>query len=469
MLKDKRNWVFFGLISLYAIYIGYRAYTIPITHDEASSWLDFRHMNLWSCISNYDCWKTANNHWLNSILFQFTCSVFGDGPFALRIGNIASGIGYSIVAFLFVKKFVSGFWEQFAGWMLFCVHFFLIEFFGLARGYGLMVFFILLAVYFLFSYVSNSKIKFLFFFLLSCGLSIGSNFTSLFPVGGLLLAWFFWVVFNRKYKIMWIHGLILFGFLILVFWLIYYPIITLYKNGEFEYGTQSWFQMIIDFFNQTSDFQSYFGNNTSLILFSGYCLILVSTLVYLILNWKTKKGSLVFFAICVSLTTPLLILFYVSLLDGAAPIGRKSLFLFPILSPALVLLLSEISSKNLRKSCAILIVLLFCNHIIRVLPNKLHETREWYFDSYTYEVFKEIDSFPKPVRIGCSWLMHQGFDYYKKAQDAPIEGFVYDKELKIDTSLKFYYVTHNDSIGMAQHNFKLVKSFGSNFLFQNQK
>lgn len=467
-MKNWQHRVLYGLTVLFSLYFIYRAWYIPVTHDEAGSWINFRHFDLWSCLHNEDCWKTANNHWLNSFLFQITCSLFGESPFALRLPNLLAGISYLILTVAFVKKFVQGSWAQIAAWMILCVHLYMTEFFSLARGYGLMVTFIFLSVYFLFQYIQKPGIRLLALHVLASGFAVASNFTSLIPVAGMGIAWILFLLMSNEIKFVWKHGWIWIVFLMLLTRFTYFPVHTLYEKNEFAYGVHSWWEMCMDFFYQFADYQLYFSRSTPIVLFILYCFFLIVYSWFVFVNKNKEKNRVHILAILLAITTPSFIAFYTCFLNGAAPESRKSIFFYPLLCIAPVLVLSHISFWRIKTLISLIVILFVTNHIIRVVPRQYNFSHDWWFDEKTYALFKEIDDSPKPVKLGCSWQMQPGLLYYKIAHNQPIEGLEYSNPLVIDTSMLYYYVVDKDTVGLTSKNYVFVKQLGANLLYKRE-
>ena len=122
----------YGAIALIFLLANYlvltKAALVPFTYDEAYSdlvyaqaWDGFRRLNF------------ANNHPLNSFAMHVMSRVFGHEPFALRLPNILSFYVFAATAFVVARKLAM---PAFAFAAL-IMNALLLEFFSLARGYGI--------------------------------------------------------------------------------------------------------------------------------------------------------------------------------------------------------------------------------------------------------------------------------------------------------------------------------------------
>lgn len=111
----------------------FRAINIPLTHDEIAT---FHHYVQRAAYIPFFSPSDGNNHFLNTFLIYLCYKLFGYSALIIRLPNI---IMYLIYCY-FVWKLsgeLKAFWLKIMLWigLFFCIHF--IEFFALARGYGM--------------------------------------------------------------------------------------------------------------------------------------------------------------------------------------------------------------------------------------------------------------------------------------------------------------------------------------------
>ena len=138
----KRGEAIYFLISLLLwLYIIYRAVAVPITEDEAHSYL----------LIKTDNWKqmagTANTHWLNSLVAKIFISLPGpDAMWKIRMLSIITWPVYACSIF----KISSAFTNKWVGMLFFlfaAANPFLVFYFSLSRGYAAACAFVMLSLW----------------------------------------------------------------------------------------------------------------------------------------------------------------------------------------------------------------------------------------------------------------------------------------------------------------------------------
>ncbi len=179
--------------SLLFIYIAFRAYAMGMTHDEAYSFF-LVHTNYLKALG-----ATANTHWLNSLGLKIADLFDLHQPLFLRWHSV---FAFALYAF-FVYK-LSAFLKSYAAIVLmlalFFFNLFTLEYFSLARGYGLAFCFLMGSIYFACKIIANNEVKekdFLGAFALGT-LAVASNYTTLFQFAALSL--FLFGVLYRQTK-----------------------------------------------------------------------------------------------------------------------------------------------------------------------------------------------------------------------------------------------------------------------------
>jgi hypothetical protein len=448
--------------------VAWRAVYIPMTHDEASTWINYRHLDVWSCISNYDCWGTANNHWLNTLLLQWSASVFGDAPWALRLPNVLAGFGYGCIAALLCRRYTSGVLAGLGAWLALCGHVYLLDFFSLARGYGLMVFGVLGSMYALARYVEDYKIRWLVLALVAHTFAILANFTALLPWAAMGVAWGVWMLSNGKTRILFRHigAWILHG--ALLFSVLRYPLKVLAGNGEFAWGAEDVTGTLRDLFTNVLNGQRYIGEGTVALLLSLMVVGVITSTALALANrfFINRRQAMIFFLLLVS---NLALIYAQQKLTGSmAPVGRKSIYLIPLVFGVFVF--SNGMSTRGFSWLGLLFVLLFVFHVTRVLPGSLKSCREWWYDAFYPALLQEIlpaGAANDSIRLGTTWIFNPALSYYRDADALPIGGMPYERPLKVDSTMQYYFIEPSDTSGMGAAGFHHLKPIGPFFLFGN--
>ncbi len=145
-LGDADAWPFLAaMAALFAIGIALRVGHLfdVIRLDEATTYLLFASRPFGEAVSSY---QFPNNHLLNTVLVKFSIIAFGPEPWSLRLPNLLAGVG----AMALVAA-IAGRWFGRAGAVgalaVAAVALPVTQYSVLARGYGLMVFLCLLALW----------------------------------------------------------------------------------------------------------------------------------------------------------------------------------------------------------------------------------------------------------------------------------------------------------------------------------
>ena len=115
------------------IYVIVRASNVSFTNDEAISYGIIHGAQTFV--------DTPNNQWLNTLLMRVSQYVFGQSELALRLPNVAAFGLYGAASVMLLSQ-VRHVEAKAVGFSLLVVNPFLLEFFGLARGYGLSLAFL---------------------------------------------------------------------------------------------------------------------------------------------------------------------------------------------------------------------------------------------------------------------------------------------------------------------------------------
>lgn len=125
----------------------YRAATMSFTHDESYSYLHYLDDTVGEVLSFTAAPIVPNNHILNSLGMRLTNALFGPSELSLRLPSVLSLIAFLFVSFLITDRYMSGPW-RFPAFLLLSLNPYLLEFFCMARGYGMSCTLLIAAVWF---------------------------------------------------------------------------------------------------------------------------------------------------------------------------------------------------------------------------------------------------------------------------------------------------------------------------------
>ncbi|MFQ5448196.1 MAG: ArnT family glycosyltransferase, partial [Saprospiraceae bacterium] len=223
-------------------YTTLRAKNLSMTHDECGSFLIWTDFPIFTCFYDPVCWGSANLHFLYVLLMKASIGLFGVSELALRLPALLGHAVYMFFSWKLISSWTSRHWLVLAGFLLLNLNPFQLEFFSLARGYGLANSCMMASLYFLYRYVQAEKTTAALAMFGWAVLAVMSNFTML-TYFACLTALFTGLVLVKKVK--WQKPvLIAGGAAVLLTDLLYLPIKTLFEKGEFEYGTDTFWKSV---------------------------------------------------------------------------------------------------------------------------------------------------------------------------------------------------------------------------------
>ncbi len=134
-----------GISLIIFAYVAMRAATIAITHDEALTYAwhvtgGWRDIVLFRTTGLPD-----NNHVLFTLLCKISVKLFGVSELTLRLPSILGCLLYLIGLNLSLRRIIPG-WRQVLGVLAAGTNPYVLDFLGLARGYGLGLGFTMIAL-----------------------------------------------------------------------------------------------------------------------------------------------------------------------------------------------------------------------------------------------------------------------------------------------------------------------------------
>lgn len=447
------------------MYIIIRAKFLSFTHDESLSYLAINSQNAWL--------KTANNHILNTIFMKISECLFGESELALRLPNIIAHalfmwMGWKILKTLYTRRILktsSTLFVIFCGFWFLNTNPFMLDFFSLARGYGLSLGFLMTSVYFFIRDVCEHSVnnKWIFAFLFS-SLSTIANFNLLNYHLSIIAIMITIEFFNYRYtsylqrlknilrnnQIFFIINLC---FIVLAScWLMF-----LKNRGELYYGGDN--GVIKDSIDSLIRVSLYFNNyNQKMIILIRYFILFVfmgmsGITLYVATSYKKVTGALCMLII-INLNIFIVIIQHY-LVQTLYPIERTALFFLPLFFLYFTLCMEETSRlfKKLTMFFIIPVLVVLCiiwslNFFYSI---NFTQTYTWNYDSNTkimmqdlYKEYMNMNNKPTSVMLGIDWLFEPTTNYYRISrrftwlQPTTREGYL---EKKYD----FYYLFENES------------------------
>ncbi len=398
-------------------YIILRAYYLSFTHDESLSY---------SILIGDATWiETANNHIFNTYLMDCCFRLFGDTEFSLRLPNVLAFGLYLYSCFTVFKKF-NNIWLLLLGSSILLFNPFIIDFFSLARGYGLSLAFMMMSILFLLKINFNNPTykDFMIHLVLSLffsSLSVYSNLGMINYHIAILAIWIFqYVLFLKEYSESSIKMKIIFIF---IFLMAIDPIfngikrlLLLSKNKQLYFGEDS----------ITSSLDSLISNS---LYFSKHALWIIILIKYIIIFFLTagfilmilkrdfQKRSIILTILNSIIIIGLILEHY--LFGSKYPSGRTGLFLIPIFGLLICFLVSDLFQYFPTKKIFWMAIIPFISVplIIHFFGNiNLKYTKTWQYDAHTKDAMKitktSTDSLSYKTPIINYWLFEPTINYY---------------------------------------------------------
>ena len=164
----------------------YRAATQSIVHDEALTWQLYLAGPASAMFHQYD----PNNHFLATVLFRISTTLFGDSALAMRLPTVLAGAWFFWTVFRLCELVFGGEWLFLLGCAVLSLNPILLDFLVAARGYGLAMAGLFWALYQMLSWFQerangqpvDALHKRLWKAALGCSIAVAANLTLLTPV-----------------------------------------------------------------------------------------------------------------------------------------------------------------------------------------------------------------------------------------------------------------------------------------------
>lgn len=385
-------------------YVTLRAINLSFTYDEITSY------NIMSRFNWYIITDTANNHFLNTFFMKLANYLFGDSEFSFRLPNIIACFFYLVFS-LKIANYLNQ-WNKLSLIILLTANPFLIDFFSLARGYGLSLMFMIVSIYYLILFFDNLQflngLLSLFFgiFGMMSNLTIINYFL---PLTFSLVLIIIINVHDRKeiYKTI--------GLVILIAGISTYIMAALSfklkNNDELFFGGRIGFFYDVIVSNSRCFKYNKQYNIISIIYGTVFLYSIFIAFINIVINREVKKISfiisLIFF---LSILSPIVqnLIFKTNF-----PVERASLFYYPLM----ILVLFFGSNSHIKQFNNFIIIgvsILFFTHFVLTL--NIDSCYSWKFDSSSKKVMNKLKEETKTkkgnVKLGINSIYYPSINFY---------------------------------------------------------
>jgi hypothetical protein len=446
------------------IYTGCRSSMLSFTHDESYSFIHYVHSSVIDILTYNLNPVIANSHILNTLSMKWMGTIFGNSEFILRFHSFLAHILYLIFTYLILKEIPSKL-IVLLGFILLNFNPYLLDFFSLARGYGLSISLMIASIYYFMQFVSYNKNKHLYISLAISVLAVLANFSLItYSASLVILAEFTIIKKSTSTKALLLNNISMVITIVTLFLIYNGPIKVLIDHNELNFGGASglWFDTVI------SSICSYLYNSPyfdSFILFLRFLVVFVSigSAITVYKQYKTNTMNsfsyitiILFFILSASMLQHIF-------LKGSYFKERFALFLVPLFFFSFLNVVSFMVSKSkpVKISAYVLSVLAIgCSVSIFYSSINLTYCYSWKYDADTKDMITELSNQKvgkKNIRIGNTWLFEPAINFYKETKQ--LNWLVSANRDGLSGEYDFYYVEWNDLNTFDRSNKTLIKSY----------
>ncbi|WP_317897462.1 hypothetical protein [Aurantibacillus circumpalustris] len=433
----KLSRVFLLLSFVIFAYIILRAFNLSFTHDEALSY---------NLVSDKDYFAyTANNHLLNTLLMAVCANIFGESELSLRLPNVLLFAVYLFFCFKLLnttKEKITTFFVI----PLLLFNPFVLDFFALARGYGLSVGFTMGALYFFIgkdfrTENTSSYFKSFFLAMLFASFALLSNLALInFYIALFVLFIGQYILLYSRNKEEGLKRQLHFVFLCIIFLIpLLFSLKTLMvlqeANGLYT-GAGTFDESVSSFIERSSYsipyplwFTEFLQSFIEYIFPIGFIITLLR---------KNYYGPL--------FKLSLLLLFIIGgiyiehyLFGALFPLSRTGLYFIPLFGLFLFYLFIQFKESLTAKwrttsfiGALVLVSVPLTLHFLITI--NLSNAFEWKYETHTKEVVFDVNARNKNAVLGYDWIFGPATRYYVKSRKLDLkvikleEGTIYDQD-----------------------------------------
>ncbi len=435
-LTERLLYALILLIGLFLLFfVAYKASITSFTHDESYTYLNYVHLRFMDILSFKD--NYTNNHILNTIFIKYSELIFGTSEFTLRLPNIIAFFVYLLFTFFILKTQKPILMLPL--FILMALNPYLLDFFGLARGYGLSIALLIASLYYLLkSLENNGRSRDLWFFNIMALLAVLANFTLLNYYVAILVTFNIILLINSQLRInqsgeklnllkrnkvniisIFISTLVLF-----------IPIKRLVKANELNYGGYSLFKTF-----SSQVYKMCYNTGTSGIYVDAITYFIISVIVisflivlinYLIKNkqfFTQNKGLIAVNFILIIILLETVVQHY--LLHNDYFKGRFATFLYPLIILNFGFLMYYLLSCRFKYPPIIFCFILVIPTIMNFYSNaNISSYKDWRYDQSTKQMLTELEKHiisnngkKENIQLGINWLFEPTINFYRTTLD----------------------------------------------------
>jgi len=448
----------------------YRAVNFPFTHDESLSYAGFTWQRMWK--------DTANNHLLNTFLMAICAKYFGTSELSLRLPNILAHMLYLLSSLLIIKRIKTTLIRLLV-FSLLNLNPFVLNFFFLARGYGLAMGFQLVSLLLIIRAfeMKNARNHELVIFsaAFAGGLSTLASFTFLYFYLPTLITCFWLIVRGSSLRQLKLRNFENMSFLVISNGLLLEFILTkifkLQKEGELYFGGTTGF--IKDTLNSLVRGTLYrsIDNDALVNAISISAIVIFFIMIVLEISRLIRMGDITLLSVLLFILTSTIIIPIIQhlILKTPFPIERSALYYLPLFGLSLSFSLNSVNGLEIKNPLVVIskifsILSLGAVVLLYIRTFSLDSCYDWEFDKYNKQVIQVIDrdrqiSFPdQMISVGISWVFEPSLNFYRITKHYDWLNEVTRKGIDLAED-NYIYAYEDDVIGLDSSDYTLLESF----------
>jgi len=448
-------------------YTGVRTTLLSFTHDESLTYLYHIFPGAFSLLD----FSVANNHFLNSAFAALSCALFGSGEFALRLPNVIAHAAYLVATYLVMRRMRSIFLAL-CGFVILNMNPFMLDFFSLARGYGMALSCMMLSVHFYLRSIEQASrrtenVALAFWFAWAAALA---NLALLNYYVALVVVYILLDAFvlarsssypkesAQKLSVVLARHRFLLGHLVLLCVTILPIAWSCRLGGELYYGGKEgfWHDTVGSLIGASMYGLTYTSGITTLIYAVVACVVVISAVV---LVRCVRKGALENGTLCLAAVFGLVSVAALCSIAQHFVLGtnylieRTAIFFIPLFCLLLIQLVDHLFAagnvglRYVGTFALILGVASILYHNVKVM--NFDSTLTWKYDANTKQMMSDLavdhaldKGGPEKISLGVNWMFEPTVNYYRVTR-----GFVWLKEatrMGLDGEYDYYFYMPED-------------------------
>jgi hypothetical protein len=463
-------------------YITIRAIAIPITVDEGCTILSQITKDTHEIVS-FEKDSSINNHIFNTLCIKFLLFVTGmNTPLLTRLPNIlAFCLGFLFGTKLLLQITKHHFGMTLLGIALVFFNPYYLEFCSLARGYGMSVNFVICSIYFVYNYLIDNKLSYLFCGLLLAALGVYANFSAEHFYAAVVIYLLLYLFFTKAIAQKWQAIAMIFGVSAAFLWMIFKPLRAITKANQLQFfGHSNFYQDTIKTFVGCAMRESKYMTQGIFDPFSLIVMILYAVLCVFAINlWRksdvkvSKNPFFFFFCLLTFVILSCNIQYYA--LNIAFMTSRTTLLFVPMVGFAFWGGMYQVfqSFQPSKKVAQMAIFMMIGCYSFNLLKNtNTNATYEWWFDADTHRVYADLKQeqvlHPKKLLyFGVQNLYQASFEYHRMTKYADIvHPVLWLYHLPTNQEFEYLYVSNEiyDKMNLKA-NYNILKKYNTNERF----